>query len=209
VEERAKARLAELGHPLGSDEPIDLRVSVGWYDEAETTFVLTLVLHHDGELVHDALETCPRCGTPELFEVLARRIDRVEEHLVSIAARRARAEARPPDDAPAEASRRRLGPTGLGWAGVAVAGTGLVMASVGAGLWSKGEVIEPDSHDDLWLVGKDYRPPGIALVTVGSIVLVGGVAMLAADLARARHRRVRLAGAFDGASVIAVAQGRF
>lgn len=211
IEDRVRGRLDELGHAVRPDEPVDLDVSVGWYDEAETTYVLTIVIRRNGELINHATETCPRCGTTELFELLATRIDRAEEHLASLAARatpQAPMPAASGEAVPVPASRRPS-LTALGWSGVAVAGVGLVASAVGAGIWSKGEVIDVDSRDEQWLVGRDYRPPGIALVATGGAVLVGGVVMLAVDLARARHRRVQVMAAFDRVGVSAGITGRF
>jgi hypothetical protein len=211
VEERVKARLAELGHAVRLDEPIDIDVSVGWHDEAETTYALAVVLRRNGELVSHATETCPRCGTAELFERLAERIDRAEDHLLSMAAESAPAEAEPSPTREITPVPPRPRPTltGLGWAGVAVAGTGLVVGAVGAGVWSKGRVFDSEPGSREWLTGTDYRPPGIALVATGSALLVGGIVMLAIDVARARHRRVRVAATFDRAGATAVVTGRF
>lgn len=210
VEERVRARLGELGHAVRAEEPVELDVSVGWYDDAETTYAVTLVIRRRGELVSHATETCPRCGTTELFELLAARVDRAEEHLVVLAAAAALAA---PAPAPAEdvpvSPTRNPGLRGLGWAGVGVASAGVVMGGVGAGLWSKGVVLDVATGNDLLLEGTDYRPPGIALVAVGSAVFVGGVAMLVADVVRARHRRARVAGVVDGEGVMAVVTGRF
>jgi hypothetical protein len=211
VEERVKARLAELGHSVRADVPTDLDVSVDWYDEAETIYGVVVVVRRNGELVNHATETCPRCGTTELFELLTARIDRAEEHLALLAVEVAATaqEPEPSGEAIPAPARRETRLTPLGWTGVAVAGVGVVVSAVGAGVWSKGKVIEPATGNDLWLVGKDYRPPGIALVATGAAVLVGGIAMLAVDVARARHRRVRMAGAFDGTAAMAVVTGRF
>lgn len=211
VEERVKTQLVELGHSVRSEVPIDLNVSVGWHDEAETTYAVVVVVRRNGDLVNHATETCPRCGTAELFELLTARINRAEEHLVLLAAQAAAAaaEPEPADEALPAPLHREKRLTRLGWAGVAVASVGAVATVVGAGVWSKGEVIEPATGNDLWLVGKDYRPPGIALVATGATILVGGIAMLAIDQARARHRRVRMTGVFDRTGAMAVAVGRF
>lgn len=212
IEERVKARLGELGHAVRAEEPVELDVSVGWYDDAETTYAVTLVIRRTGELVSHATETCPRCGTTELFELLAARVDRAEEHLVVLAAAAALAAPPPPpadEDVPVPSKRKKTGLTGLGWAGVAAASAGTVMTAVGAGLWRKGKVLEVASGNDLWLEGTDYRPPGIALVAAGSTVVVGGLVMLVADVVRARHRRARVGGMVDRSGVMAVVTGRF
>lgn len=211
VEERVTARLGELGHAVRADELVELDISVGWYDDTETTFAVTLVIRRGGKLVSHATETCPRCGTTELFELLAARVDRAEEHLATLAAAAALA-APPPEpaneDVPVPSTRKtRL--TGLGWTGVAVTSAGVVMSAVGAGLWSKGTVLEVASGNDLWLEGRDYRPPGITLVAIGSTFVVGGVVMLVADVVRARHRRATVAGMVDSEGVMAVVTGRF
>jgi hypothetical protein len=93
----------------------------------------------------------------------------------------------------AEAERKRQAlaakpyrPAPLGLAGAVAIGLGGVMVVGGAILTARGEI--PSSND---LLGPtDFRPPGYALLGMGSAVLATGVALLVVDVVRCKKDRV-------------------
>lgn len=65
----------------------------------------------------------------------------------------------------------------LGYAGIGVAALGLVGVGVGAGLLAKKESVLEDDPSQL----KDYKPPGAAVLAIGGVALVTGVALIVVD----------------------------
>jgi hypothetical protein len=212
INERVRAQLDALGHDVMRGGPTELRVGVGWQDEAEVAYAVTVAILQRGERVAHVTDTCLRCGTPELFGRIAATIERLTGELAAPAE-----DPTPPaaDPAPGEAisvdrshARPHLGV--LGWFGVAAAGTGAVFGAVGAGVWARGEGIERDPSNDAVLLVTDYRPPGKALVATGGALLASGLAMLVVDVALGRRRRVRGSASVDPRGTAAVViEGRF
>lgn len=75
IDERVRAQLDALGHDVRLGGATELRVVVDWQGEAEVAYVLTVTLHRDGQEVAQRNDTCPQCGTPELFDRIAACID--------------------------------------------------------------------------------------------------------------------------------------
>jgi|GEM_PF-3283466 len=159
----------------------------------------------DGQIVgRQELETCMRCGAPELLErVLVLLPKAAGELRERVEAERSASEARRDRDprpaavvAPAAGERPRLGPAGYAGIGVTVAAIGTAVA--GGVLLGRGEqVVGPQSGPLLTVT--DYRPGGWALLgaALGGVVI--GQTLLGVDLGvlaprRASRRRAELSG---------------
>lgn len=210
IDERVRTQLDALGHGVRLGGPTELRVTIDWQGDAEVAYALTVTIHRGGEQVAQVSDTCPECGTPELFDRITTCIDDLTGELATPPeeATPPAADLTPNEAIPVDRPRPRL--SLVGWLGVAAAGTGAVLGAAGAGVWAKGEEIEQDSMNDALLLVTDYRPPGIALVATGGALLVGGVAMLAIDGARGRRRHARVTASIDPrGTAAAIITGRF
>lgn len=214
IESRVLAQLESLGHDVRTEGTTRLSVEVAWDDELQTTYSVAVSVERVGRLVAHAHHRCANCGTPELFEVVRSNVERVTQSMAESDNRGAQtaAAADEPERPVSSDSSQEQRFAALGWSGVAIAGLGVVMGAIGAGVWSKGEVIDSQEPSRAVVSGTDYRPPGIALVATGSVLLAGGVVMVVVDAVRARRARARsrLTAAFDPrgtASVIIT--GRF
>jgi hypothetical protein len=102
----------------------------------------------------------------------------------------------PPDHPPVEVAYRKL--TGLGRAGIVVGALGLSGVAVGGVFLGLGERVPEDRLH----LERDYRPPGVAVLVSGGVLLAAGVSMFVVDLVQCRneHPRCVVQGGGGGAT---------
>lgn len=93
----------------------------------------------------------------------------------------------PPAPAPSDVRYRRM--TSLGAAGIATGAVGLAGVVVGVSFVAVGERVSGDHQ----YLQRDYRPPGVALLASGGVVLAVGVGLLVADLVQCSRKHERCA----------------
>lgn len=101
-------------------------------------------------------------------------------------------------------ARKRLG--GLGRAGIGVGAVGAATLVSGGIVYAQGRRPEQPLGQFEERDGKDFRPPGIALMVTGGAALVTGVVLLAVDRRKARRSSAALVVPSPGGLVLT---GRF
>lgn len=105
-------------------------------------------------------------------------------------------------------SPRRVPLATLGKVGVGLLAGGVVVVGVGAGVLSQGKKFDEQDGQPLERPGRNYRPPGIAVLVSGGALLVAGAVMLGLDRRNAAKRKgalVRVLPALNGMTIM----GRF
>ncbi len=102
--------------------------------------------------------------------------------------------------------RRPLGP--LGKTGIGLLATGVVAMGVGAGLLAQGRQPDEMAGEPLTSTGRDFRPPGGALLGAGGAIAITGAVLLIVDRARAKRRATSALRVLPTQHGIAIA-GRF
>lgn len=186
VRDQVSQQLSGLDIEVAARGQLQLIVVIGWRDEARTTYAVTVVLAHDGEVLARRQRSCPQCSTAQLFGTIKRSVAAVSPAVPEVR------QPSPQEPSPVplqgqtgDENPRRL--TGLGWAGVGLAGVGTAAAIAGAVLWGKGKVsttLSPPGSALLKVEVRNYRRPGIALVASGASVLAAGAAMVVVNLRR-------------------------
>lgn len=195
--EHQTAVLRDEGIETSQDAPRLLRVVLSRYGEGDVHYRVTLVLVDRSteavELEHTI--TCELCRDTDLTARVGQEVARLlSDHLrhdsvpppdpepLGPAPTKERAPVRPA--APAEAPRARaLGP--LGSVGVASLVVGVSTTGAGIAL-----ALRPDRwrQNTGGVQQRSTRPVGLALVGVGSAVLVSGVALVTVDVVRRKRR---------------------
>lgn len=96
----------------------------------------------------------------------------------------------------------------MGKAGIGLLGGGVVVAGVGAGLLSQGQKLDEQDGQPLERTGRDYRPPGIAVLVSGGALIVAGAVMLGLDRKNAPKRKEALVRVLPGLNGMTIV-GRF
>ncbi|NVB36753.1 hypothetical protein G6O69_02840 [Pseudenhygromyxa sp. WMMC2535] len=210
VESEVEAQLAALaaahGLTISKSESAELllRVELGQPNHKNPVYVVHSVALHDGRVLQRGeAQTCLRCTPAELVtEALAILPSAVER---ALAERPEPVEESAPaavDTAPepgAERGARSAGPGAAAYVGIAAGSLGLVSAITGGVLLARDDNTTP-SNDPSQLTVINYRPPGVALLSVGLTSMVAGTALLAIDAwvlaprRSAKTARVELSG---------------
>src|SRR5690606_19837156 len=82
--------------------------------------------------------------------------------------------------------RKPLGPLGRAGIGVAVVGVGTLVS--GGILFAVGERVDPPTGRAPDIRGRNFAPPGVALMVTGGAALVAGAVLLVVDRTRAKKR---------------------
>ena len=96
----------------------------------------------------------------------------------------------------------------MGKAGIGLLAGGVVVAGVGAGLLSQGRKLDEQDGQPLERTGRDYRPPGIAVLVSGGALIVAGAVMLGLDRKNAAKRKEALVRVLPGLNGMTI-MGRF
>jgi len=109
------------------------------------------------------------------------------------------------DDGGSTDKPRKMGAIGGAGIGLMVLGAGAIAG--GAVLVSMGEEREPTGPQGGETT--DFRPPGIAVLAAGSVVLIAGISMLVGDRVAARRKRVSVMPSASRRFTGLTIQGRF
>lgn len=199
IEERCTGTLREQGILVGVDSGAGrIVVTIEPLPDAAVGYRTKIVLMEGGTMLPETESSaeCRLCTEEELLDQVDASVTRVAAEARARKAEALRAErstepapTAPPEDKPQE--RPRIG--ALGGAGVGVAVLGVVVTGVGVGLALR----PPQRLEDEPTKRVNTRPPGLGLAISGSVVLVAGIAMLAADAglrrrSRGSHARLRV-----------------
>ena len=108
----------------------------------------------------------------------------------------------------ADDSRTKVPLATMGKAGIGLLAGGVAVASVGAGLLAQGRKLDEHPGQPSDLTGRDFRPPGIAVLVSGGALAVAGAVMLGLDRRKAAKQKgplVRVLPAPSGMTIV----GRF
>lgn len=111
------------------------------------------------------------------------------------------------DDGGSTDKPRKMGAIGGAGIGLMVLGAGAVAG--GSVLVAMGEKRVDDPADPQRGDTTDFRPPGIAVLAAGSVVLIAGIGMLVGDRVAARRKRVSVTPSASPRFTGLTVQGRF
>lgn len=193
-----EADLHVVSPPEVGEQTLSVRVMA--FDEEQRNYEVDLQLGGEGGVTTLATVSCDACNERRLIAELVEEIPRLVELHEGNSAKDDNAVPleKPGLDRPVpEVSKRlvdspetepkRMSALGGVGIGVAVLGVGgLVAGGVELG---RGKVHDAVTKTPTERTYVDHRPPGLALLGVGAVVLAGGVTMLVVDLIRMKKRR--------------------
>lgn len=196
-----EADLHVVSPPEVGEQMLSVRVTA--FDEEQRNYEVDLQLGSEGKAATSVTVNCDACNERRLIAELVEEIPKlVELHEGNFGEDGNANDLEQPSvvepdparlgDSP-ETKPERMG--ALGGVGIGVAALGVAALIVGGVELSQGKVYEdvPGTPPEWPYV--DHRPPGIALLGVGAVVLTGGVTMLVVDLIQMKKRRAgHLAG---------------
>lgn len=180
---RVRDHLKRRGVSVAVEADSRLTVGVSRYENSSTDFRVSIVVVRGEQVLGKEVSTCQLCGATEVFDSVAMGIEAVLDSIPT-EPQPARQEPQKPVDLQPTQHPRILGP--LGWSGVGVGVVGFGAVGVGAYLLGRGEERRVNTDDPRSSQTVDFRPTGWAVLGVGSVAVLAGVAMVATN---AIHRR--------------------
>lgn len=203
--ERLESLLAERSYTRADDAGDAIEIRFDYLDKKDLEYAIYVDVFDDGKLVKPGIDwfVCKFCPQTMLADTVAKNLpaalDRLEQAEAEAAAEAKAAAVEPANPKleetpsqepsnPRDASPKPPRPIGwLGITGVVVASGGLATTIAGAVQLAKGEVAEP--AQGLRQRIENYRPQGVALVSIGvSAVVIGTAAVVADVLIRKKQR---------------------
>lgn len=175
-------------------------VTLAWVRHEDSVYGVTVEARRPGEAPALVERFECECIGSELATAVAQRLPAALDQLAPATAASATTGPSAPQGEPThdEGSRRPLGPLGKAGIGALAVGTAATIAG-GIVLAQGRRYDEQDPELEVWQ-GRDFRPPGVAVMVVGGAVAVTGAVLLVVDRVRARKapdgsasRRPRLA----------------
>lgn len=199
------------GVEVSPDAPIAIRVVVRRYGEHDGNYEATLVLAdaERGVVYEERVVTCELCTDGQLITKVSPEVARLAARVLYAPVGGGQEAEQGPQEAPPEPEEQEPGPAtepgsepatpvrppskligALGAWGIASAAAGLGATGVGIGLALAPDRTRPAQEN---VERRSTRPVGLALVSIGTVLMVTGAVLVAVDVRRReRARRISI-----------------